>query len=258
MISKLSFLHEKGRRALHYLPYRNLALEKNLAFHTEPGECILFLRQNQRTLVIGKNQDARETCSVERLQADGVFFARRLTGGGAVFHDFGNLSFSFCERKADYDLSRHFSIILKALQSLGLSAEIIGGSELACKGRVFSETACYENKGFCFHHGTLMVDVDRNALSNYLQVLPDRPESNGGDSVPDRLMNLKEECPDLTIGLLAERLLEAFQDICRLPAEPFSEERLDQEQLRKDAALFSSWDWLYGRKIPFSSQEVRP
>lgn len=188
MIKKLSICITDDRN-----PYRNLALEKYLTLHTEPGECILFLWQNQRTVVIGRNQNCWKECRISRLEADGGFLARRLSGGGAVFHDLGNLNFTFCVCEEDYDVDRQLEVIVQAVRTLGIDARKTGRNDVTADGRKFSGNAFYRSEGHCFHHGTLLVNVDTAAMSGYLNVSPDKLKARGVDSVRSRVVNLCEQ-----------------------------------------------------------------
>lgn len=249
-------------------PYKNLAIEEFLTFHAEESECILFLWQNRHTVVIGKNQNAWKECKVQRLETDGGYLVRRLSGGGAVFHDLGNLNFTFCVREQDYDVARQTDVILRAVQSLGIDARKTGRNDITVDGRKFSGHAFYKSQGCCYHHGTLLVDVDQSRMADYLNVSAAKLQSKGVDSVRSRTVNLKELRPDLTVGLLQEKLIESFEAVysgCvesqreflekpfqkELRAEPLLEERLCWEEISKLEQRFASWDWKYGRKIPF-------
>ncbi|MBQ8563049.1 MAG: lipoate--protein ligase [Firmicutes bacterium] len=232
-------------------PYRNLAMEEYLTFHAEPSECILYLWQNQKTVVIGKNQNAWKECNINKLEADGGHLVRRLSGGGAVFHDLGNLNFTFCVREEDYDVDRQLAVILEAVRTLGIDAEKTGRNDITAGGRKFSGNAFYKSGGFCYHHGTLLVDVDQQDMQKYLNVSLAKLQSKGVDSVRSRTVNLKELRPDLTIRMLKEHLADAFCRVYGRDVQPLTEERLNMEEIQGLEERFASQKWRLGRKIPF-------
>ena len=187
-------------------PYENLAVEEYLTFHVKPGECILYLWQNAHTVVIGRNQNCWKECRVSELEADGGHLVRRLSGGGAVYHDLGNLNFTFCMRKEDADVSRQLQVIIEAVGSFGLTAEKTGRNDVAINGQKFSGNAFYEQEQHCYHHGTLMMNVNKEMLSKYLTVSKEKLQSKGVDSVKSRVTNLVDYIPDLTLEALKKAL----------------------------------------------------
>ena len=253
MISALKVLESRTDH-----PYTNIAVEKFLTETAGEGECILFLWQNRKTVVIGKNQNMRAECRAERLIRDGGFPARRLSGGGAVFHDLGNLNVSFVARKPDYDIARQTNVVLRAVKSLGIPAEVSGRNDLTAQGRKFSGHAYYEKGGCGCHHATLMMDVDTEELGLYLNVQSGKLASHGVASVRSRVVNLKDFRPDIGREMLSQAIRTAFAEEYGLPAEDFPEERLDREAIRRDAEWLGSDAWLYGRNLPFTaSYETR-
>nr|WP_191384831.1 lipoate--protein ligase [uncultured Lachnoclostridium sp.] len=234
-----------------FVPYHNLAVEKYLLETCGERECILYLWQNQRTVVIGRNQNAWKECRVSRLEEDGGYVARRLSGGGAVYHDLGNLNFTFLVRKKDYSVERQTEVILRAVRALGIPAVRSGRNDLLADGRKFSGNAYYEQGDYCYHHGTLMVDVDKEVLGSYLTVNKEKLKSKGVDSVRSRVANLREFVPDLTIDRLKAALRQAFEEVYGQRSTLLTEEELDGERLKADEEYFASWEWKLGRRLEF-------
>ncbi len=240
-----------------YDPYWNLALEEYLLMHCKERECILYLWQNARTIVVGRNQNVWKECKAAELEKDGGHVVRRLSGGGAVYHDLGNLNFTFVARKEEYDLDRQLEVILRAVQKLGVPAERSGRNDILADGGKISGNAYYETDGRCYHHGTLMVDVDLNELTRYLTVSKEKLQSKGVDSVRSRVRNLSDYIPDLTVGSLKAALKKSFEDVYGHTARERNEADLNQEEIEALHRKFCSWEWIYGRKIDFQYEMAK-
>ena len=235
-------------------PYQNLAVEEYLTFHTEPGECILYLWQNAHTVVIGRNQNCWKECRVSELEADGGHLVRRLSGGGAVYHDLGNLNFTFCMCKEDADVDRQLQVIIEAVASFGLTAEKTGRNDVAINGQKFSGNAFFDSKGCYYHHGTLLLNVDTASMSRFLNPSKAKLQSKGVDSVRSRVVNLSSLCPEITVDTMKQAMFTAFSKVYGLPAVPLCAERLEQTAIQDGRERFSSERWKYGPKIPFTNR----
>ncbi len=233
-------------------PYENLAAEKVLMDGLKPGEAMLYLWQNLNTVVIGKNQNAWLECRTSLLQEEGGKLARRLSGGGAVYHDLGNLNFTFCMCKEDYDLDKQIEVIGRACALAGIRAEKSGRNDLLVDGRKFSGNAFYQDKIHAYHHGTLMVDVDKEKLGRYLSPPKAKLQAKGVASVRSRVVNLKEVSPALTVELLRSHMVQAFEEVYGLTAEAYTMRSGQQAEVRQLQALYGSWDYLYGSPLSFS------
>ena len=235
------------------IPYRNLALEAYMTETVPAGRVTFYLWQNDRTVVIGRHQNAWAEANVTELEADGGYLVRRLSGGGAVYHDTQNLNFTFIANDADYSLDRQLEVILRAVSSFGVKAEHSGRNDITVESRKFSGNAFYRSRGRRYHHGTLLVDVDTEAMGRYLKPSDTKLASKGVASVRSRVVNLRELIPDLTIDSLKAALTAAFADVYGLDVRPLDERELDEKRLGELEALFSSWEWKYGRNVPFTT-----
>ncbi len=231
-------------------PYRNLAIEQHLLETVLGGCCLLYLWQNDKTVVIGKNQNAWRECRTTLLSDEGGRLARRLSGGGAVYHDLGNLNFTFLLREEDYDLPRQLSVIRRACALCGIEAEISGRNDLLASGRKFSGNAFYRHEGRAYHHGTLLVDTDGEAMSRFLSPSKAKMQAKGVESVRARVVNLKELNSAITVDALKAAMRQAFSETYGLPvsAPPV----IDEARIRELTAHYAGDAWLYGQKLPFT------
>lgn len=231
-------------------PYQNLAIEQHLLETVEGGCCLLYLWQNANTVVIGRNQNAWAECRTGLLAEEGGHLARRLSGGGAVYHDLGNLNFTFLMPSEHYDLDRQLKVIETACRSLGIETERSGRNDVLAQGRKFSGNAFYHHEGKSYHHGTLLIDVDTGRMTRYLSPSKAKLQAKGVESVRSRVVNLKELKPDLTVDALKTAMQAAFSEVYNLPVAPFG--AIDEARVQTLRAHYASDAWLFGQKLPFT------
>jgi lipoate-protein ligase A len=231
-------------------PYRNLAIEQHLLETVEGGCCLLYLWRNERTVVIGKNQNAWAECRTTLLSEEGGYLARRLSGGGAVYHDLENLNFTFLMREEDYDLDRQLSVIQAACRLLGIDAQRSGRNDLLADGRKFSGNAFYHHDGRAYHHGTLLIRTDREAMSRYLSPSKAKMQAKGVESVRARVVNLSELNPAITVESLKAAMKTAFSETYGLPIS--APPAVDETRVKALTAHYASDAWLFGQKLPFT------
>ncbi len=233
----------------HTDPYFNIAAEQYL-MDTET-EDVFMLWRNDRAVIIGRNQNAYAEINHAFVKEHDIPVVRRLTGGGAVFHDPGNLCFTFIvsrESCPEMDFSRFCHPILEALRALGVPAELSGRNDMVVEGRKFSGNAecVYGDK--VLHHGTILFSADLSRLTGALNVDEDKVRSKGIKSVRSRVCNLSEYLPDLSVTDLKACLEKAVD------AEPttFLREQLDGiHVLVKEK--YATWEWNYGRSREYQT-----
>ncbi len=227
-------------------PYANLALEACLVRAARAGEPTLLIWQNERTVVIGRNQYASAECDVELLSRDGGRLARRRSGGGAVYHDLGNLNVSFVAAKGEYDQTAQTEVMLDAVRSLGVDAQRTGRNDLVVAGgRKFSGHAYYHAGAASCHHATIMVDVDLALLGRYLTVSPDKLAAKGVRSVRSRVTNLAELRPGVTVTDLKEAVRSAFSRHVGGALAHLDPNVLDAAELEEERRRFAAREWLF-------------
>ncbi len=234
-------------------PYFNLALEEYLFDEqaTRLG-ATLYLWQNQNTVVIGKNQNAWNECTVALLEDENGQLARRSSGGGAVFQDLGNLNFTFIVPRHVYDLERQFKVVQGATKSFGIDTEFTGRNDLVISktGAKFSGNAFRFTGKVGMHHGTLLIDVDMGKLSRYLAPPKDKLDAKGIKSVRSRVENLCEHNNTITIDDMKTALINSFIKEYG-PAQLYYDDSFMTPDLDMMIERYASWDWRLGRTPRF-------
>ncbi len=230
-----------------YDPWFNLAYEEFLLKELREDEIILYLWQNNHTVVIGRNQNPWKECRCRDLEGNGGKVARRLSGGGAVYHDLGNLNFTFLMKRENYNFDRQVEVILKAVQSLGIAATFTGRNDLVVEGKKFSGNAFYFSEEKAYHHGTILIDTDFNRLQDYLTVSKGKMKSKGIESVRSRVVNLSEITGINDTSIYRHALIDQFE-------KEYGEvqEIVDTDGISMDTDMkslyekYSQWNWRYG------------
>lgn len=228
----------------------NLARDGYFLENNKKGDVILYFYVNKNAVIIGRNQNAWKECSIANMDADGVQLVRRHSGGGAVFHDNGNLNFSFITDEKHYDLNRQIRVILNAVSKLGLKAELSGRNDITVDGKKFSGNAFSLAKGNRSHHGTILVNADLTKLSNYLCVSKEKMRSKGIDSVRARVCNICELSSGLTVEAMRRLVIESFIEEYGAASEyVFDGMALAEVEERRER--LASWEWRFGKTPQF-------
>lgn len=268
-------------------PCFNLALEDLLFDSVKEQTVILYIWQNADTVVIGKSQNAWSEVRIAELQSDGGILVRRTSGGGAVYHDLGNLCYTFIASDGLYDLEKQLKVILGAVGAAGIEARFTGRNDIvSADGRKFSGNAFRFVKDKGLMHGTLLVNTDPSKIQRYLQVSPAKIRAKGVSSVRARVVNLSELSPTATTAFLSDALIEAFiaeyskdrpgddvkiaepvhiSKICEtvnaengeFPFVTVDHPLPEAESFPNRYIRFSSWEWRMGETLPFNLEIER-
>ena len=237
-----------------YNPFLNRAVEQYLTDNQEENTVTLYLWKNQQTVVIGYNQNPYSECNVRLLLDEGGHLMRRGTGGGAVYHDLGNINFSFIADKNLYDVQKQLSVIQDALRTYDLETEISGRNDLTCEGRKFSGNAFAKGQRNDLHHGTILIKTDGEMMQRYLIVDKAKLLKNGVKSVASRVINLSELVPELTSENIKQPLIAAFEKIYGGKAEMLDFDTLiNNAEVQAISEHISSHDFLFVRWEQFKT-----
>lgn len=235
-------------------PYVNMAFDEYALEQLPLDEPLFYLWQNRPAVIIGLNQDAHAEVDIKYLKEHDIALVRRVTGGGAVYHDLGNLNYTIVGRSADLnrDYPEYTRYMLQALQALGVRAELSGRNDILVNGRKVSGYAKRVYKDRLMVHGTLMYDVDLGILEKALNPPAEKLVAKGIASVRSRVMNLRECMPQVKdIKDLKERL-ERYLSHDYANAEYMLTEEAKQAIEQAAKRKFATQEWIYGKRAPIA------
>ena len=233
-----------------YDGWRNLSYDRFFLDNLKYDDILLYFYVNENAVIIGKNQNAWKECNFKTMEEDDVQLVRRHTGGGAVYHDRGNLNFSLIMNEERFDIPRQMNVIIDALSKFGINAEMSGRNDILAEGKKFSGNAFGVRGNMRAHHGTLLIDADLNKLPRYLNVSEKKIRSKGIDSVRARVVNLTELSPDVTVDNIRSAVIDSFERQYGKTSEyPITDE--DTKEIDRIYDIQSSWDYNVGESPKF-------
>ncbi|WP_020156708.1 lipoate--protein ligase [Caldibacillus debilis] len=242
-------------------PRINLAIEEYALKHLDINETYLLFYINRPSIIIGRNQNTIEEINTDYVEKNDIIVVRRLSGGGAVYHDLGNLNFSFIT-KDDGDSFHNFrkftEPVIRALNKLGVKAELQGRNDIVVEGRKVSGNAQFSTGGRMFSHGTLLLNTELENVAKALKVKKEKIESKGIKSVRSRVANISEFLPEpMTIEEFRSFLLKnIFEGEEKIPEYVLTEkdwEKIDEISRNR----YQKWEWNYGKSPKFNIQHSK-
>ncbi|GHU03113.1 lipoate--protein ligase [Spirochaetia bacterium] len=241
-------------------PCRNLALEQFVFDSLDRSHSYFMLWQNHNAIIVGKHQNTQAEINAAYVNSHKISVVRRLSGGGAVYHDLGNLNFTFITDAGNnnaIDFAAFCEPVQKALRSLGVPVEIAGRNDMTVEGKKFSGNAQYLKQGRVMHHGTILYDSDLSVLSQALNVSNDKIESKGIKSARSRVTNIRPFMQtDMPIGdfwaALKGFMFAAF-DMKEYTLPPEENAAVDKLKER----IYAQWNWNYGASPAYNVRKTR-
>lgn len=235
-----AFYMESDRLDVYY----NLAVEEYLLdLCSTNGTTAFYLWQNEASIIIGRNQCIEEECNIEYANTHHVKIARRITGGGAVYHDEGNLNFSIITPKEEYNISKSTNMILDALSLLGVKAVKSEKNDILLDGKKISGNAYYSNDDIGLHHGTLLLKVDDRLMDNLLTPTKQKLDRHGIKSVHQRVTDLCSYNSEITMSMLKEALKDSFKRMYGVQEWEYI--MVKEDDIRNCFMKYTSTEWIY-------------
>ncbi|RWZ55341.1 lipoate--protein ligase [Halobacillus fulvus] len=245
-------------------PRINLAIEEYALKNLDINDTYLLFYINEPSIIIGKNQNTVEEINTNYVDDNGIQVVRRLSGGGAVYHDLGNLNFSFITKDdgdSFHDFAKFTEPVIEALKKLGVNAELSGRNDITAEdGRKISGNAQFSTKGRMFSHGTLMFDSEIENVVSALNVKTEKIKSKGIKSIRSRVANISEFLDEkITMDEFKNLILRYIfdvEDVKDVPQYKLTEE--DWKEIHKiSEERYQNWDWNYGKSPKFNIQQSK-
>lgn len=238
-------------------PYINLAIEEYLLNNFGEEETYLLFYVNRPSIIIGRNQNTVEEINTKYVEEKAIRVVRRLSGGGAVYHDEGVLNFSFITKDdgdSFHNFARFTEPVVEALKALNVPAALEGRNDLLVKGKKFSGNAMFTTRGRMFSHGTLMLDSAIEEVVSSLNVSEEKIKSKGIKSIRSRVTNIADHLKEkITMDQFKEHILkEVFdvEDLADVPRYELTDE--DWDNIHKiSEERYQKWEWNYGKSPKF-------
>ncbi|MFS0889241.1 lipoate--protein ligase [Peribacillus frigoritolerans] len=239
-------------------PRINLAIEEYVLKHLNIDETYLLFYINRPSIIIGRNQNTIEEINSDYVDEKGITVVRRLSGGGAVYHDLGNLNFSFIT-KDDGDSFHNFKKftqpVVETLEKLGIHAELSGRNDILAEGKKISGNAMFSTKGRMFSHGTLLFQSEMDHIVSALKVKKDKIESKGIKSIRSRVGNIADFLKEpMSVEEFRSFLLQnIFKETGKVTEYVLTE--TDWEKIHEISEdRYQNWEWNYGKSPKFNLQ----
>lgn len=251
--------YEKNILCVHHSEsqdiYWNLAIEEHLLLDESAPCPLLIFGSNTPCVVIGRHQNPWRECALKFMRAEGIRLARRMSGGGAVFHDPGNLNYSFITSKDSYNEQECHAVVMRALADLGLSPELRNKNSIFIEGKKISGTAFCHKRDKVAHHGTLLIDADLETLRTSLRPADIDIETHAVASIPSPVANLNDFDPSLDRQMVADAIAKRFAAYTRRAITPAdTDELMDRHAVEKLRDRLASREWCLGNTPRFTAR----